>query len=454
MAQQAVGPVIRPVVFTMRWGSEWWLDECAPTLDAWCERHSLDLRVVGEWDAAYPSPKFAFVDMLREFIASGEEWMMYVDADVVVHPLAPLPPDLGVGLHACTDKLQRRKGRGLWAEWCQERFGEAPGDEYSYRNAGIWLCHRDAAAAFLGIIREPYHEGIMEQHHWNWWLSQAQAGGVFHVGEMPVEWNRVPDAVGPGWMVHIYGKNKERAITRFRERGYIPDAVKKVGKMPAVPDFGEKAIVWPWISTKADWDELWFSLRSVQKHWREEGWKLVLLGDRRPSWWPGEFVKCGEYEHALWVGLHCASRVLWMNDDIFMLADQGPDDFSVVPAVSRMESKLGRTLVAGNVWRRGLGQVLMRLHHHGRPAVNYSTHTPYLYERERVDEIFRRFGIFWKIPFETAYHGWYQTPWEEMHKRKAKSPHDMGRKLWINPAFAQVTQAFRDEMASRFGQPL
>jgi hypothetical protein len=41
-----------------------------------------------------------------------------------------------------------------------------------------------------------------------------------------------------------------------------------------------------------------------------------------------------------------------------------------------------------------------------------------------------------------------------MHKRKAKSPHDMGRKLWINPAFAQVTQAFRDEMASRFGQPL
>lgn len=445
--------VVRPIIYTMRWGSPWWLEECAPTLDGWCDRHGLELRVVAEWDQSYPSPKFAFVDMLQEFLETKHEWMMYVDADVVVHPLAPLPPRMGSGIHAAVDKLQKNKGRDVWVKWSVENLREAPSKSWQYRNAGVWLCDRDAAKKILDEISEPYFEGIMEQHHWNWWLDRAERNRGLKVGHLPVEWNRVPDAVGAGWFVHIYGKNKERALLRFREKGFLPDAVKRLAKEPSVPDFGEKAIVWPWASTKAEWDELWFSQRSVMQHWKEEGWKMVLLGDRRPAWWIGEFVKCIEYEHALWVGTHCAEKILWMNDDIFMIQDQTTEDLKVVPGVSRMESRLGRTMAAGNAWRRGLGQVLMRLHHHGKPAVNYSTHTPYLYDRERVDEIFQRFGIFWKMPFETAYHGWYETPWDDMLARKAKSPHDLKGKCWINPAFAQVSQSFRREMARRFGEP-
>jgi hypothetical protein len=51
--------------------------------------------------------------------------------------------------------------------------------------------------------------------------------------------------------------------------------------------------------------------------------------------------------------------------------------------LENMVAKLGDTLTHPVDWRRGLGQVLMRLHHHGKPVLNYSTHTPYLYQRDR-----------------------------------------------------------------------
>jgi hypothetical protein len=178
----------------------------------------------------------------------------------------------------------------------------------------------------------------------------------------------------------------------------------------------------------------------------------VLLGDRAPDWWPGEFIHAPDYASALTIGVQCAERVLWMNDDIFMLADQSPDTLSRAREFGEMRGKIAQTMVAQNTWRRGLGEVLMRCLHHGRPTRNFSTHTPYLYEREKAREILRVFGAFHKLPFETAYHNWFQTPWVACTE-KARGPHDMAGKLWINPSFRQVTPAFREVMASRLQSP-
>ncbi|MFK5284181.1 hypothetical protein ACI3PL_31845, partial [Lacticaseibacillus paracasei] len=65
-----------------------------------------------------------------------------------------------------------------------------------------------------------------------------------------------------------------------------------------MPDFGKGAVVWPWKSSAAQWDELWFSRQSVIRYWSEKDWPLVLLGDHRPSWWDGEFISAASYEHA------------------------------------------------------------------------------------------------------------------------------------------------------------
>lgn len=454
-----LGPFVLPLpegetlegveVHTLRWGSPDWLKECEPSLDAWVDRHGYSLRVWSEWPAHYADPKFVEVDMLREFLAGESEWMMYVDADVVVHPLAPAVPLLESGIYLRADQPGRAARE--WPEWCRQKFGVLPDESAVYVNAGVWVCDRESARRMLEVIEEPYHSGIMEQNHWNWWIHLAERRGMSR-RDLPMEWNRMPKERKPSWFFHLASKKKMRFLRGFREAGLLPDHVKRVPRLPEVPDFGEGAVVWPWASGKAEWDELWFSHRSVMEHWQHQDWPLVLFGDRRPEWWPGEFVKAVSYEDALWMGTQCAEQVLWMNDDIFMLRDQSVEDYRVVPVVRDMEGSLGKTMVARNAWRRGLGQVLMRCHHHGKTTLNYSTHTPYLYQREKVREIFDRFGIFYKIPFESAYHNWHATPHRPMNQMKAAGPHAMEGKWWINPAFAQVTPGFRAEMAARFGE--
>jgi hypothetical protein len=285
----------------------------------------------------------------------------------------------------------------------------------------------------------------------NWWMIQAERNGMV-AAHLQESWNRTVDDLSPAWAFHIYGKNKHDRLIKFRAAGLLPDPVKPLDGLPPLIDFGKGAVVWPYKAGASQWDELWFSHRSVIEHWSEKDWPLVLLGDACPPWWPGKFIHAPSYEAALWLGTQCAEKILWMNDDIFLLADQGPADLTPAPVMEDMRDKLGQTLVAANSWRRGLGQVLMRLHHHGKSTLNFSTHTPYLYDRAKVREIFDRFGIFHKLPFETAYHNWHATP-SQSAAAKSKGPHDLAGRLWINPSFSQATAAFRAELAVRFGPP-
>lgn len=463
-----VGPFILPLpasaahqkieIHTLRFGNPDWMAECAPTLDDWCRRHGLPLKTTATWDKSYPDPKFCEVDMLRAFLAGDSEWMMYVDADVVVHPLAPRPCFTSPGFHIRPEIDRKTKGPWIrpasWVRWCADRFSREPGD-WIYRNAGVWACDRAAAAAMLAVIEKPYHLGIMEQHHLNWWIHEAARLHVMPVVNFGKRWNLIPGEVEPAWFFHIYSKNKWKNLLNFRNAGLLPDAVKPVdaASAPPIPDFGEGAVVWPYLSGAAQWDELWFSHRSVIEHWSEKDWPLVLIGDAAPAWWPEKFIHAPRYEDALWIGTQCAEQVLWMNDDIFLLAGQSPADLVLPRHLGDMEPRLGATVVALNSWRRGLGQVLMRCHHHGRPTHNFSTHTPYLYQRSKAREIFERFGNYYKMPFETAYFNWHRQPAAPCEE-KAKGPHDLDGKLWINPRFTQLTAVFRAQMAARFGPPL
>ncbi len=435
-------------VHSLQFGDADWLPECLPTIREWCRRHAHPLKIwrQNEIPVAYPNPKFIAIDALRGFLEGSNERFLWIDADVICHPLAPEFPAHEPGVHALIDRPSGAVKS--WPAWLVDHYQANPGEGFRYRNAGIWACDRASAAALLREAeRMPLIEGWMEQHQWNAWLLNS--GVVIH--DLPPRWNSFPKT-GPAWFHHFAGKDKLSKILKERARGWLPDAVNVMENPPAVPDFGEGAVVWPWSSTAAEWDELWFSHRSVLEHWKEKHWPLVLLADRRPDWWPGEFIHASRYEDALWIGTQCAERVLWMNDDIFMLADQGPADFQQADQLGAMTAKLGASLVAPNAWRRGLGQVLMRCHHHGKPVLNFSTHTPYFYQRAKAREILARFGVFRKIPFETAYHNWHRTP-NRPCSAKSKRPDALEGMLWINPAFRQVNADFREEMGRRFGNP-
>jgi hypothetical protein len=209
-------PRLRIEIHTLRFGNPPWMVDCAPTLDAWCERHGLPLHVTSTWDPSYPDPKFCEVDMLRQFLAGDSEWMLYVDADIVVHPLAPFPYFGESGFWIREDTHGRENKR--WFAWCQEKFGEVPSPTYLYRNAGVWACDRESARRMLAVIELPYHEGIMEQDQWNWWIAKAVDQGM-NLQTLPHEWNRFPREVRPSWFFHIYSKAKMRHLLRFRAAG-------------------------------------------------------------------------------------------------------------------------------------------------------------------------------------------------------------------------------------------
>ncbi len=447
---QATVP-LRLEVHTLRWGDSEWMRECAPTVDAWCARHSHTLRVWKQEDVpqSYPSEKFILLDILRAFVSQNEtDWVLWLDADVMVHPLAPEIVLREPGFHIMVDPPSGCTTR--WPGWVQEKFGRVLASPFRYRNAGVWACDKQSATALLQIADAgPLVAGMMEQNQLNLWLSDGVESGTIKVVDLPREWNSFPGQ-GAAWFHHFAGAKKEHKLLQARRLGVLPDHIKTLNSPPTVPNYGKGAVVWPWKSVAAEWDELWFSVRSVQQYWQEKDWPLVLMGDRRPDWWPGEFVRAVSYEDALWAGVQCADQVLWMNDDILMLADQGLEDLQTARHFEDMLPKLGQTIASEATWRRGLGQVLMRNHHLGRTTLNFSTHTPYLFERDKAREVLEMFGCFWKMPFESAYFNWHRTP-RAICREKSNGLHDLDGKLWINPAFRQVTPEFRAALCSRFG---
>ena len=430
-------------IHTLRYGDADWIHECAPTLDAWCAHHSLPYHITSTWDPSYPNSKFCVVDMLREFLAGASDWMMYIDADVVVHPQAPIPYFKEPGFYAKADGFNLVPAQlEDWFQWCTEKFGRRPQQGWIYRNTGIWVVDRASAATLLAVIEEPYHDGVIEQHHLNWWLHEASAAGL-NVPFLPAEWNRFPSELEPSWMFHIYAKMKLEHLRRFRKAGLLADAIPQA-KFPLTepPDFGKGAVVWK----DSGSENLWNSSRSVLRHWSEKDWPLVLFGKQRPDWWTGEFVEAGSHGEALWLGTQCAKQVLWMNPDTILLADQSPVDFATARDWGvKSDADIGKFLAAKDPRRRELGKVLLRLRHEGGPTRNHSTGIPQLYQRDRVRAVFDRFGIADHLPFETAYHNFHRSP-SNACTEKASGPGNLKDKLW-----ASATPELKQELKARFG---
>lgn len=215
----------RMQVHTIRFGNPWWLRLCAPTLDAWCSRHKHPLKVwsTENISAEYPEPKYCEIDMLREFVASEDDWMVYVDADVYVDASAPAHPTLSSGFWMREDLPGG--GPRDFRRWLRRHRKSAEG--WIYRNAGVWMCDKTSATKLLETITPPYLPGCMEQHQWNWWLSEAARNGL-RVGILPPSWNAWAYESKKGAFYHIAGKRKVARLAMFRANGRIP-----YGEQPA-----------------------------------------------------------------------------------------------------------------------------------------------------------------------------------------------------------------------------
>lgn len=197
-------------VHTLRFGNAPWMDRCVPSLDDWCKRHNLELRVWDDTPRGYPAVKFCITDMLREFLDSDADRFVYVDADVFIHQQAPAP-DFGPGFHASTDKWHAAH-TDHWRQWCAEVCKSTHDlSGFEYYNAGVFACDQEAAELFLRQVKQPYHEFFQDQHQFNLWLSLARLSGMeFH--ELDPIWNRYGRDLQPSWFFHVWGSDKDRQL--------------------------------------------------------------------------------------------------------------------------------------------------------------------------------------------------------------------------------------------------
>jgi len=209
-------------VHTLRYGSSWWIQACAPTLDKWVKKHNHKFRVWTDHDSKpeYPCPKFVEIDMLREFLAGKSEWLLYVDADVWVDPDAAAHPELKPGFHIMTDPPSKF-ARG-WKKWATRNFGSQDLSGWTYKNAGVWMCDRDSAQRMLDVIKPPYVACMMDQNQWNLWICQAWKKGMT-VHELPMGWNSFSGRMTKAHFQHIAGRRKAEKWNRLKAAGIIQD---------------------------------------------------------------------------------------------------------------------------------------------------------------------------------------------------------------------------------------
>lgn len=213
-------------VHTLRYGSPDWLLECAPTLDAWVERHGYPLRIWTEQDnkPEYPWLKFCLTEMWRQFAAGSSDWMLYVDGDIYVRHDAPAM-DFLESTSGVLMPLSERRTNARYERWCRHYKGRRElkrPPRWWLRNCGWMAVDRQSVEKLLCVVHPPYRGGTMDECQVNYWLLEAWYKHRLRVRSPPREWHRFHWRQGPGWMWHIARQhNKMQHLQRIKAEGKI-----------------------------------------------------------------------------------------------------------------------------------------------------------------------------------------------------------------------------------------
>lgn len=451
--------------YTWHYGNHTWIDAMSPSIESWARRNSIDLNVWRQPPVADPSEECTLAKMLKHFLTSDQEWMIYMDADVMVHPLAPNP--LGnlheKGMWAMEEPGQRR-ARSAWAAWVKQHFQREVNPDYRYCNDGVWLADRATAEKFLIYLSQPMMPGRNNPYYFNLCLHDAIEAGNFQWRNLPSEWNHLPHRSSgvpeaPGWFYHCAGSDKGKALEHWQLNGFLPQPRPPVSikPWPAAPEM-ENVIVMPFHMESDPWkgECMRFALRSIEKHWKHD-WPLVVFGTERP-YWLDETVFCLEpsYPQALLKGCSMARRAMWMNDDIFFLKDTTQVELETVMCSGDLIPELPRLIRSENRWARARAHITGRLHHEQGLDVfpDFSTHTPYLFEREHARKVFDHFGIWHKFPMELAYHGLLGTVGTPCTEKASMETRDDPAMRWLNIHDSMtLSDEFKDWLLEKFPLP-
>lgn len=213
---------------------------------------------------------------------------------------------------------------------------------------------------------------------------------------------------------------------------WTPPKIEEFRISENLPKPVPRAVVWPWKANAATWTEIIYSMRSVDKFLDDKECPFYVLADSIP-WFVAAHknhrVRVLEeplYQTAVLHGTQLADEVLWMNDDICLLQ---PCRWEDMKRETLRFGEISEGAALGwlsdpqvNPWRKGLARSVLHLKHRGiNPVYDFSTHTPYIYEREKALEIFKIYGLWYKIPLETLYYNHFGTHSREVTTEKTRS---------------------------------
>jgi hypothetical protein len=290
---------------------------------------------------------------------------------------------------------------------------------------------------------------IISNSTFGWWGAWLGETGPVVVPEI---WHHKPGSYGD-WNPVPDRWHRVSVKPKGAQASHYPIKVTAVVEQPAptIP----RAIVYPWHAGQARWHELRYSLRSIEKHFADKECPIFILGTHRPDFLVDhprvKYIGAWTYTMALTQGVQIAETVMWMNDDIVLLKDVGWEDVSVPRYVREIDPQVAVAAPEQEIpWREACRRVLKQLVAEGTKNLRlFSTHTPYVYERKKVMEVLRRFGVHEKMPLELAYfntHPKEATPIGE--DRVHGLPLDGA--TYLNYADRHLTTELRDELRRRF----
>jgi hypothetical protein len=450
------------VIYTLRYGDADWIAPCLKTLEAWSARHGYEIRTFGKPEVELPDEKFLTIQMMREFLKGDANWMLFIDADVLIHPSAPAWPRLA-GFAAAWDEPMNMKH---WNRWLKKHYPNLPVSNWIYRNTGVWSIDRASAEIFLREVDATpvWNTGVREQHQFNAWMIFAGMRGM-RTPILSNDWNNLAKyGAKPAWFQHLAGKSdvKSKYIEKLYKHHLMPRPPRE---FPLVEPRSPRAIVYPWLPSYADWDELRYSLRSLEMHFEDKECPIYILGDTPPRWLKEnsrvQFLRMDGYSRSKQEGLfqarctgyQIAEKVLWFNDDIYLLKPQGWEDFEVALTEGNLTKKEHK-LLEGNAWERWMGGAVADLRHTGHsPVLRFATHTPVLYQFEKVREILRRFYVPHKGGFAILYHNFHLTPHRPCGPDKVRNLPAPETARFLNHSAGVPTEEIRSGLQAMFPTP-
>lgn len=164
----------------------------------------------------------------------------------------------------------------------------------------------------------------------------------------------------------------------------------------------------PYLLTSDNGEELKVTLRSIERNVKFEH-EVVIFGDL-PTWMNPESVihinakiplkvpfntfwdTIGKLRH--FTGTDKAAKsILYTYDDIVFMQPVSLDDVRLPVALSYLPMKDNFVSDAGTNWKQVLVNTMHKLRAHNLPTLNYETHLPILFERDRLMRFFVKFGF-------------------------------------------------------------